>query len=57
MLSVGVSELGRTAFIFVEPGVKMDGAYYGDVLLPNIRHVAGEFFMFKQYGYSGAPGL
>ena len=47
MVSVGVSKLGRTGLIFVEPGVKVDGAYYRDVLLlqhmlPGIRHIAGE---------------
>ena len=33
MVSVGVSKLGRTASIIVEPGVKVNGAYYRDVLL------------------------
>jgi len=38
MVSVGVSKLGRTVLIFVEPGVKVNGAYYRDVLL----HAAGQ---------------
>jgi len=38
MVSVGVSELGRTGVIFVEPGVKVNGAYYRDVLL--LQHKA-----------------
>ena len=33
MVSVGVSKLGRTELVFVEPGVKINGAYYRDVLL------------------------
>jgi len=48
-----VSKLGRTGLIFIEPGVKVNGAYYRDVLLlqhmlPDIRHIAGEFFIFQQ---------
>ena len=30
---VGVSKLGRTHLIFVDPGIKINGAYYRDVLL------------------------
>src|SRR6218665_3859271 len=33
MASVGVSSLGRTSIHFVEPGVKINGQYYRDVLL------------------------
>ena len=33
MVSVKVSKLGCTELIFVKPGVKVDGAYYQDVLL------------------------
>ena len=33
IVSVVVSKLGCTELIFVEPGVKVDGAYYRDVLL------------------------
>jgi len=33
MVSVGVSKLGCTELFFVEPGVKIDGVYYRDVLL------------------------
>ena len=47
MVSVAVSLLGTTKYI--EPGVKINGAYYRDVLLgqhllPAIRSVAGDFF-------------
>lgn len=53
MVSVGVSGLGCTKLIFIEPGVKIDGAYYRDTLLrqhllPAIRSVAGDFFVFQQ---------
>jgi hypothetical protein len=53
MVSVGVSAMGCTELIFIEPGVKINGAYYRDVLLsqhllPAIRETAGEFFIFQQ---------
>ena len=53
MVSVGVSALGCTEMIFIEPGVKINGAFYRDVLLthrllPAIREVSGEFFIFQQ---------
>jgi len=32
-VSVGISKLGCTDLIFVDPGVKINGAYYRDVLL------------------------
>ena len=53
MVSAAVLKLGCTELIFVEPGVKVDGAYYRDVLLshqilPAIRHLAGDVFVFQQ---------
>jgi inhibitor of nuclear factor kappa-B kinase subunit alpha len=53
MVSVGVSSVGSTELMFVEPGVKINGAYYRNVLLsqqllPAIRMQSGEFFIFKQ---------
>ena len=42
-VSVALSKLGCTKLIFVEPGVKVDGAYYRDVLLS-----AGDVFVFQQ---------
>jgi len=39
MVSVGVSKLGCTGLIFVKTGVKVNGAYYRDVLL--LQHAAG----------------
>lgn len=53
MVSVGVSALGCTELIFIEPGVKIDGAYYRDVLLsqhllPSIKEMSGDCFTFQQ---------
>jgi len=52
-VSVAVSILGTTELMFIEPGVKINGAYYRDVLLDRhflsaIRSVAGDFFTFQQ---------
>jgi len=48
-----VSILVTTELMFIEPGVKINGAYYRDVslgqhFLPAIRSVAGDFFTFQQ---------
>ena len=53
MVSVGVTKLGCTELFFVEPGVKINGAYYRDLLLtqkllPVIRHISGNEFVFQQ---------
>ena len=53
VVSVAVSKLGCTELILVERVVKVDGAYYRDVLLshqmlPAIRHLAGDVFLFQQ---------
>ena len=46
------SILGTTELMFIEPGIKINGAYYRNVLLgqhlPAIRSIAGEFFTFQQ---------
>ena len=47
MLSVAVSKLRCTELFFVESRVKVDGRYYGEVLLkkqmlPVMRRIAGE---------------
>jgi len=52
MVSVGVSALGRTSINFVEPGVKVNGQYYREVLLkcillPDIRQLL-DYFIFQQ---------
>jgi len=48
MVSIGVSKLGRTYLIFVDPGIRINGAYYWDVLLkqemlPDIHAISGDF--------------
>jgi len=53
MVSVGVSLLGCTNLIFMDPGVKINGSYYRDTLLrqqllPGICSVSGDFFTFQQ---------
>ena len=53
MVSVGVSKLSRTHLVFVNPGMKINRAYYRDVLLkqemlPDIRAISGDFFIFQQ---------
>ena len=53
MVSVAVSKFGCTELIFVKPAVKVDGVYYRDVLLshqmlPAIRHLTGDVFVFQQ---------
>jgi len=52
MVSVAMSLLGTTELMFIEPGVKINGAYYRNVLLgqhflPAIRSVAGDFFTYN----------
>jgi len=54
VVSVAVSSLGASNIHVLKPGVKINGAYYRDVisrqmLLPNIRAASGsEFFVFQQ---------
>jgi len=53
MVSVGISKLGHTDLVFIDLGVKINGAYYRDVLLskqllPVMREVSGESFVFQQ---------
>jgi len=45
--------MGVTELIFVDPGMKVNGHYYHDVLLsqqmlPAIKHVAGDTFVLQQ---------
>ena len=56
MVSIGVSALGRTNLHFVDPGVKVNGQYYRDILLtrdllPDIKQYS-DYFTFQQ---DGAP--
>jgi len=53
MVSVGMSKLVCTHLIFVDPGAKINGCYYGEVLLnqqllPAIQQVSGDFFVLQQ---------
>ena len=53
MVSVGISKLGCTELIFVDPGAKINGQYYRDVmltqhLLPTMSHISGNMFIFQQ---------
>jgi len=63
MVSVAVSQVGMTELIFVNPGVKVNGQYYCDVLLsqqmlPAIKHVAERCLglFTKQYVACGKFG-
>ena len=52
LVSVGVSALGQTSIHFVDPGIKINGQYYRDVLLqrdllPEIRQLS-DFYIFQQ---------
>ena len=53
IVSVGISKLGCTDLVFVDEGVKINGAYYCNVLLSKqllslMREVSGESFVFQQ---------
>ena len=48
-----MSKMGIIELIFVFPGTKVNGQYYRDVLLsqqmlPTIKHVASDTFVFQQ---------
>ena len=53
MVSVAISDMGCTELFFVEPGVKVNGRYYREVLLkkpmlPLMRCIAGDTYVFQQ---------
>jgi len=53
MVSVAVLKLGYTELFFVQPGVKVNGDYYREVLLkekllPSIKEISGDNFIFQQ---------
>ena len=54
MVSVGVFALGRTAIHFVEPGVKVNGQYYTDILQGLLSDILTfqDYYTFQE---SGAP--
>ena len=53
MVSIAVTKMGMTELLFVVSGMKVNGQYYRDGLLfqqmlPAIKHVAGDTFVFQQ---------
>ena len=54
MVSVAVSQVGITELIFVNPGVKVNGQYYCDVLLS--QQIAERCLFTKQYVAYGEIG-
>jgi len=54
MVSVGVSKVwANAATIFIDPAMKINGAYYRDVLLtqqllPVVQEISGDFFILQQ---------
>jgi len=61
VVSVAVSQVGMTELIFVNPGVKVNGQYYCNVLLsqqmlPAIKLVAKRCLFTKQYVAYGEIG-
>ena len=61
MVSIAVSQVGMTELMFVNPGVKVNGQYYCDVLLSQqmllaIKHVAERCLFTKQYVPYGEIG-
>jgi len=53
MVSVAVSKMDATELMFVDPGVKVNGQYYCNILLfqqmiPAIKQVAGNTIVFQQ---------
>jgi len=61
MVSVAVSQVGTTELIFVNPGVKVKGQYYCNVLLsqlmlPATKRVTKNCLFTKQYVACGEIG-
>ena len=60
MVSVALSKLGKTDLVFVQPGAKINSVYYCENileqgLLPAIRRISNNDFVFKQDGASCTP--
>ena len=58
MVFVAVSKLSKTHLVLMQPGAKINNVYYCDnvleqELLPGIRRLSNDDFLFQQYG---APG-
>jgi len=62
MVSVAVAQAGMTELIFVNPGVKVNGQYYCDVLLSQQNDASSNqtcrrtLFIHKQYVAYGEIG-
>ena len=55
MVSVAVSKVGKSSLFFVEPGAKVNGAYYREKLLASMipemdRHTGYQPYVFMQDG-------
>ena len=58
MVSVGVSRMGKTRVVFIDPGVKVNSSYYCNIvlengLLPDIRAICRQYRWTLQQ--DGAP--
>ena len=51
MVSVSVSKVGKSSIFFLEPGVKVNGAYYREKLIPEMDRLTGyQLYVFMQDG-------
>ena len=62
MVIMGVSKLGRMDLIFIDAGVKINGAFYREVLptqklLPIMREICGEFIIIIIYLFQQGNAL
>ena len=52
MVSVGISQFGKTSLFVLEPGAKVNGHYYRDELLakmiPEMDAISGGDYIFQQ---------
>ena len=51
MVSVAVSKVGKLSIFFVEPGAKVNGAYYLASMIPEMDRLTGyQLYVFMQHG-------
>jgi len=60
MVSIALLKMGMIELMFVVPGMKESGQYYCDVILsqqmlPAIKRVAGDMFVFQQNNAPSHP--
>ena len=57
MVSVAVSKVGISSIFFVEPGAKVNGAYYRETLLASMIHEMDKLTGYQPYVFvqDGAP--